>query len=116
MEGEQDIGENDNNPEELEVRLVLIYGMGHTSKKVMEMCSRLLWEATFTFYASWIGKKIIFLFAGVFFQNGVSVEIRLCARNTKASVKYPNQTYADMLHIAFLSQTDRQCHVVLKQC
>lgn len=55
-----------------------MHSMVHTSKKVMKMCSHLLWEAAFTFYASWIGKKYFCL--PEFFQNGVNGDQIACSQ------------------------------------
>lgn len=62
-------------------------------------------------YISW-GKNKFCL--PEFFQNAVSCAL---SARWKAFVSYDhNQTYSDVLNIVFLSQMNRQCHVILKQC
>lgn len=95
-----------------------MHSTGHTSKRVMKMCSHLLWEAASTFYTFWIGGKKKGFSVCLHFSKMESQWRSGCVLPTrwKASIKYdPNQSYSDMLRIAFLSQMNRQRHVVLKQ-
>lgn len=84
----------------------------------MKMCSHLLWEAASTFYTFRVGAGGEGFSVCLHFSKMESQWTSDCVLPTrwKASIKYdPNQSYSDMLHIAFLSQMNRQCHVVLKQ-